>query len=297
VRSSYKSESGRLRLEASYNGLLAQWGTPVSEQDVDGSFGATHVVEAGSPSAPPLVLLHGVGDNSAVMWLLNAAAWSARYHCFAIDTIGGPGKSVPNARYFESFDQVEWLTETLDALSLRKADMVGVSNGAYMAYNYVVSCPGRVRRVVCIEGGMVTDPLKATVGTMKLLFPEILLPTDVNMRRILAKLSSPESTVYTDHPEIVDHIILAMRVHNRRAMFRHRVNRYDPEADTDLRERMLFLLGSHRLQDKRSFVDLLEAGGYAYRVVSRAGHGLNHEQAQIVNEAVLGFLEDASLGV
>ncbi len=286
----FKSERARAAVLASYDELLGCWGTPYEELDVPGSWGLTHCIRAGGTDRPPVVLLHGVGDNSAVMWVANMRDLALHYHCIAVDTLGGPGKSVPDGRYGRSFDQVRWLEEVGDALGLGCHDLVGVSNGAAMAFTFTVARPERVRKAVCIEGGMVVRPLAAMVRTLGLLFPEILVPTDRNMLRIMEKLCSPRSGIAERYPEVVRHMVLAMRTANRSAMFPHTPRKYDPEAARAVREKLYFLLGDHRIEGKRDFIDLLEQGGFRYSIVKDAGHALNHEQPEAACREITGFL-------
>ena len=112
----YRSEkSGRTVLET-YDRLLASWQCEKKERDVETEYGTTHVIECGTESAPPLVLFHGVGDDSALMWICNAPELGKHFRLYAVDTIGGPGKSVPNGNYGKGFDNVRWIDGVLDAL-------------------------------------------------------------------------------------------------------------------------------------------------------------------------------------
>lgn len=67
--------------------------------DIDTTYGTTHVIACGNEDNPPLVLFHGVGDDSALMWNYNAKFLSEHYRIYAVDTIGGPGKSVPSVSH------------------------------------------------------------------------------------------------------------------------------------------------------------------------------------------------------
>ena len=66
------------------------------------------------------------------MWIYNAQELSRHFHLYAIDTLGGPGKSVPNGNYNKEFDDIRWIDETLDRLSNGKAFFAGVSHGGYL---------------------------------------------------------------------------------------------------------------------------------------------------------------------
>ena len=291
--SAYKNREGMEEVIKSYNELLKQWGAEYTEEDVPTSFGITHCILAGNKENPPLVLLHGIGDNSVLMWPYNIGELSKHYFCIAVDTLGGPGKSVPGEDFTkEKFTQRQWLNEVTAHFGLKSFDMAGVSNGGVMAFNYTVMEPGKVRRAICIEGGMVTNPMKSIISFMALMFPEILMPNRKNMVRIIHKLTSPDNDFYDRHPEIVDHLLLLLKNHNRKAMNVHVVYKYDREASVRIRDKFYFLFGDMRMETRRELFNLLGKDGYKYKIIKDAGHGVNHEQADEVNREMISFLDN-----
>ncbi|WNS46572.1 alpha/beta hydrolase [Paenibacillus sp. MMS20-IR301] len=290
----YKSEAGKERVLRSYNKLLLEyWPAEMQELKLATKYGITHCITAGNPANPPLMLLHGVGDNSAVMWMLNIRELAQYYYCIAVDTLGGPGKSIPNGNYTkQSFNQVDWINEIADQLRLGRFYLAGVSNGAYMAYNYTINESGRVINTVCMEGGMVSSPLKAMVRTLMMMFPEILVPTHRNLLKVARKLSSPASGLFDHHPEVGEHLVLLMKNHNQQAMFVHKLQLYDKAQAVAVRDKLYFLLGDYKLEHKREFTAILEDGGFHYTVIPDAGHGINHEQPERINRELIGFLKD-----
>ena len=85
--SRFANTAARSRYEQAYNRTLETAGVDVDVHDVPTAFGSTHVVEAGSRSDPPLVLLHTMSFSSTV-WVRNLAALSQQRRVLAIDTIG-----------------------------------------------------------------------------------------------------------------------------------------------------------------------------------------------------------------
>jgi len=77
-------------------------------------------------------LFHGVGDDAALMWLYNAKDLYEDFTCYAVDTIGGPGLSIPGNDYNKSFEDTLWIEELLNSLRLDKVYMAGVSMGGYL---------------------------------------------------------------------------------------------------------------------------------------------------------------------
>ncbi|MEK4063610.1 MULTISPECIES: alpha/beta fold hydrolase [Paenibacillus] len=289
----FKREAGKERVLRSYNELLGRWATEFRELDIETEYGSTHCITAGDEGNPPLLLLHGVGDNSAVMWMLNMQELSRHFYCIAVDTIGGPGKSIPNANFSKrTFSQVDWITAVADGLGIEKFHLAGVSNGAYMAFNYATCLPERVDGVVCMEGGMITAPVKAMIQTLMMMFPEILVPTRNNLLKVTRKLSSPNSGLFDKHPEVAEHLVLLMKHHNQQAMFVHQLQLYDKEKAVAIRDKLYFLVGDYKLGHKKDFLEILKDGDFRYKVIGDAGHGVNHEQPEIINREIISFLQE-----
>lgn len=288
----FKNDKYRSLIIKSYNKLLKNWNVQYRERNINTSFGQTHTITVGKPYNPPLLLFHGVGDNSAVMWIRNIEELSKSFYCICIDTIGGPGKSIPNQNYNrDSFDQIKWIDEVADNLGIDKFHLVGVSNGACITYNYLSKRGERIYRAICIEGGMIVEnPLKSMMKTLMLMFPYILLPTTSNMRKILKRLSSPHSNFMEIQNDVIDHIILTMKGHNQQAMFVHKLYPYDPERGQKIKDRVLFIVGDHNIDNKKSFINLLKSDQFIYKVVKNAGHGVNHEQPKAVNREIVEYL-------
>lgn len=86
----YRTKKAQQLIAASYDRLLDEWGVATRLKDIETRYGSTRVIVCGNPEAPPLLLLHGVGDDSALMWIYNAAALAPHFRLFAVDTRSGP---------------------------------------------------------------------------------------------------------------------------------------------------------------------------------------------------------------
>lgn len=139
----YKSESGRQAIEAFYRKALARWPMPNQQQTLATRHGDTFVVACGPASAPPVVLLHGSGSNSAV-WMRDVVEWGKANRVYAVDIIGEPGLSAPSRPPLHSDAYAQWLDDVLERLRLPSASVVGVSLGGWIALDYAVRRPARV---------------------------------------------------------------------------------------------------------------------------------------------------------
>jgi pimeloyl-ACP methyl ester carboxylesterase len=104
-------------------------------------------MEAGSPSAPPLVLLHGVGANS-MHWRFQLAGLSGHWHVIAWNAPGyvlsdNLVKDWPSCQ-----DYADSLNDFLTALKIDHLPIMANSFGTRVAQCFAHYYPGRVTRMV-----------------------------------------------------------------------------------------------------------------------------------------------------
>ena len=171
--SAFKTPQGEAKFLAAYEREMKAWPVPYEEMDVHSRFGTTHVIACGPPSAPPLVLLHGY-MATLTMWSPNIAAFSREYRVYAIDVMGQPSRSRPDEPIANVADFASWLTATLDALHLDRVYLAGMSFGGWLALNYAVAAPQRLRKLVLLSpGGLLPMVRQFTVRGMLMVW----LPT------------------------------------------------------------------------------------------------------------------------
>jgi len=146
----YKSADGARVVRERYLELLGRW--PVDNQHlrVPTRQGETFVVACGPESAPPLILFQGSGGNAA-MWMRDVAAWAAHFRVYAVDMIGEPGLSAPSRPPLASEAYALWLDDVMNALSIMRASIIGVSLGGWLALDYATRRPDRVEGLVLLS--------------------------------------------------------------------------------------------------------------------------------------------------
>ncbi|GAA2904675.1 alpha/beta hydrolase [Streptosporangium fragile] len=148
----FTSPEGASAVERRYREYLESWPVPSEHIRVPTGQGETFVVACGPRDAPPLLLLHGSGANTA-MWRADAAAWSRHFRVHAVDIVGEPGLSAPSRPSPASGAYASWLDEVLDALGARRTSIVGVSLGGWLAVDYATRRPERVDRLALLCPG------------------------------------------------------------------------------------------------------------------------------------------------
>ncbi len=106
---------------------------------------ATHVFEAGPPTAPPLLYLHGT--NLGNLWLEYHSTLSQNFHVFAPDPPGFGLTERPDWMRDMS-DYILFFRDLLDELGLDTPVIVGHSLGGWMAVEMAVWYPERVKKLV-----------------------------------------------------------------------------------------------------------------------------------------------------
>jgi pimeloyl-ACP methyl ester carboxylesterase len=291
----FKSEAGMRALMESYDRLVASWGVATEERDLETSYGTTHVILAGSTDNPPLVMFHGVGDNSALMWVYNARELSRHFRLVAVDTMGGAGKSRPDGRYKKGFDLAHWYGNVLDALDIKKAYATGVSYGSYHAQLLLISFPGRVERIVGMAGGLSikgsgSSGISQIVRMMRIFLPEALFPTERNVRKLYTKMDRNGADALLGNAELFKHFQLLLKHYNQQAQMFHNRRPFEEREIAAMRDKALFLIGDTdpfaRLSDP---FPQLRDHGMSFKVVAGAGHALNHTRPREMEAEIVRF--------
>lgn len=154
MKSIYKSAEGERAVRERYLGFLKHWPAANEHVRVPTREGETFVVVSGPREAPPLMLFHGSMANSA-MWMGDVARWAEHFRVYAVDMIGEAGLSAQSRPPLEGDAHALWLDDVLHGLALTRASMVGASLGGWLALDYAIRRPERVKSLaVLCPGGI-----------------------------------------------------------------------------------------------------------------------------------------------
>src|SRR3712207_4402660 len=106
---------------------------------------------AGHADAPPVLLLHGGGYDSAYLsYKPSIGPISQHYSVFAPDWPGYGESDKPGMRYSTEY-YVHFLGRLMDALRLEKASLVGISMGGAISLGFSLRWPQRVEKLVLVS--------------------------------------------------------------------------------------------------------------------------------------------------
>ena len=146
----YQSSEKKEIFRAVYNNILTTM--PFSKRTFETPFGETFLLEAGDPTKPAVMLLHGSCSNSA-FWFNDIMALMNDYHVFAADIPGEAGNSSELRLRLDTPDYADWMAGVLDALSLPRASIAGNSLGGWMALKFATAYPARVEKLLLFASG------------------------------------------------------------------------------------------------------------------------------------------------
>ncbi|WP_259316497.1 alpha/beta fold hydrolase [Kitasatospora xanthocidica] len=283
----FVSEPARAKFLEAYDRAMELWPGPRRELDVETAYGSVHVHCYGAMTGEPIVLLHGHAGHPS-NWYPQIAALGERHPVYAIDTLDDPGRSVQRAVAAGSEENAAWLGEVLAGLGLERVHLVGVSYGGWLALNQAIHAPERLASVTPLDpGGIEKVPARFYAhmvgGLFGMLAPRPLRPA---VGRLLANpaLSAPR--------EMIAPLMLAMRSYKPGG--RPPARPFTDEELASIELPVLVLVGRRSaLLRPRQVVERVTRliPGVRAEIVEKAGHGLNLEQPELVNERLLAFVE------
>ncbi len=282
----WKSPLGRDSYRAAYESALDLWPVPYESQQISTRFGQTHAVVSGPPHGQPLILVPAAIGAGAIQWWPNVARLSAERRVYALDFVGGPGLGSQERTILNRVDCADWLLDVTDQITPDEVDLVGSSQGGWMALNAAINAPGRVRRLGLLAPAASILPIRRWVLAVLRVGPH--LPSFTAAYTVKANFGGR----YRPDDRFVDLATSALRhfTYQEAAVF--------PSvfAEVELRAMpcpTLLMIGDNELiYDAPSALErasgLLPAVTTA--LVSRAGHILNLEQPVVVNQHILDLL-------
>ena len=284
--SNFKTPEGEAKYIAAYETTLTLWPIPYESLEVPTQWGRTHLIVCGPKDGSPLVLLHGM-HLSATMWFSNIAALSRNYRIYAVDTIGGVGRSVVVHPLNGRADLAGWLNEVLDGLRITQTHIVGHSYGGWLALNFALSASERINRLILLAP-VGLQPFVSQFwlrGIRAMLFPRRSLITSF-MKWMTVK-------GFVVNELFVEQFVLGVKNFRSRPQIRVLPTVFTDDELRQIKAHTLLLIGGKEViydpevavNRAKQLIQSIEA-----EVVPNASHGLPMEQPELVNERILEFL-------
>lgn len=143
----FRSREGYEKILSWYDNVVAKFEVPVRSRWVETRFGRTHMLTAGARGGEPLILIPGAA-GSAPLYRRAFPFLAKDFEVFALDPLGGPGKSDPNPLSFSDDSYTQWLDDVVHGLGFESVHIGGQSAGGGLAMKFGVERPGQTRSVI-----------------------------------------------------------------------------------------------------------------------------------------------------
>ena len=285
----FRSSEAEARYFAAYDEALKLWPVQYESKEVDTSFGSTHMLVSGRDDAPPIIFLHGF-SAIATEWYGNIPGISGMYRCYALEIPGDVNKSVLTKPFGNRDGCVSWLSEVMSLLHIDKAAVVGRSYGGWFALNFALLNPDRVNNVILLSPANTFVPLK------KEFYIRALATQLIHQRSVTESFSNwTGAKGYKANKERITLLFEGRRSFNFTRNFTHIIQ---PRIFTDnelksIKPPVLLMLGDQEhLYNPKNAAERARKliKNIRVEVINDAGHSLNMEQKNKVNQLILEFL-------
>lgn len=284
----FKTPAGEAKYMAAYDATMKLWPGPYESYYVPTRFGRTHITASGPKDAPPLVLIHGL-SVSAAMWIPNITELSGSYRLYAPDVMGEVGRSVSEKPMVSRSDCAEWLADVLNEFKIGKTHVAGLSKGGWLALNFAITAPERVKSLVLLAPSSAFTQVKFSffLKALKLAVFPSRQAVDSTLRWV-----SPGAF---NGNKLGENLAEQMFTGLQQMRFMKTVIPR-PFPDEELRAvripTMLLLAEREVLFDIKPFLDRavrlipdIEA-----EIITGAGHYLNLDEPELINDRILRFI-------
>ena len=241
-------------------------------------------------SAPPVVLLHGLG-SSARDWLFQRSVLEAAYPVLAVD-LPGHGRSPRSGRPLTVHGMAQDVRRVLIGEALPASHVIGVSLGACVGLSLALQAPARVRSLTLINGFARLRPA-GTAAAVRMVLRLMLLATAP--MRLVAWHVARTTFPHPQHGDLRRLAARSLRCTSRRAYVSAvgALLAYDVRGDLGrVRCPTLIVAGDDDRTVPLSAARELAHGIHGARFVGLpgSGHAPHYDAPAAVNAAMLEFL-------
>jgi len=289
----FKSAEAKEKFLKVYDQRGKDWPVPSINRMIKTDYGMTFVRISGPETAPPLVLLHGVGGNSLI-WIPNIKELSEKYRTYAVDLIDGGGRSIPTRPTQTADHLTDWLDQLFSGLQLEdRINLAGLSYGGWITSQYALRFPRRLSRIVMLAPAGTVLPLSNEWIQRAM---RIIQPGKEHIREffywLMADLAEKDEFSRQTLDTLVEDAYLSIQCFKMNPPV-------NPVVLTDeqwraIRVPALFVVGrNEKIYSPSEAVERLNqvVPQLKTKIIPDAGHDLTLVQAKMVDQIILEFLK------
>ncbi|MCX7548077.1 alpha/beta hydrolase [Xanthomarina sp. F1114] len=271
-----------------YDATLKVWDVPFKELYIPTTFGTAHVVVSGPDSGEPLVLFHGM-NSSSTMWYPNIKALNADYQVFAIDFILEPGKSF-KTKEIESTEQIAaWYQEVISKLELKSYHLAGASRGGWLAVNLALQNQDKIKSMILLSPAQTFIWIRPSADLLK----NIIYAFSSKDKQIQKSLESMSNDVSNINKKYIEQYAIGRELDstNKFVVDMMPFSKVDFQS---LKMPVLVMIGDNDVINNTKSLKIAEKyiANNQTEEISNAGHFLSVDQAEVVNNKILEFLNN-----
>ncbi len=281
----YPDRAHKAYFEA-YDKTLKKWGVAYEDLYITTSKGIAHVLVSGPKDGTPVVLLHGMSASST-MWYPNAKALAKQYRIFAIDLIIEPGKSHKTGEFEDINEVTAWYEEIFWALKLESFHLVGTSRGGWLAMNIALQSKRDIKSLILLSPVQTFIWIPPSTDLLKNLL-NIFYSKDDGVQRTMETLSIDPSKIDRDY---LAQYRLGLKI-DTMEKFLPQMKPFPNSELQSLKMPVLVLIGDddmfnteHTIQLTKKYIPKGQG-----EIISRSGHFLSVDQAEIVDKKMIDFM-------
>ncbi|MCJ8007827.1 alpha/beta fold hydrolase [Lederbergia wuyishanensis] len=282
----FRTIEGSEKFKQMYDANLSLWKVDYESFYVTTRFGETHILATGPKDASPLILLHGFGFG-ATMWYANIHELSQYYRVYAIDILADFNLSVVTKPYKEKKDCAEWLSDVFHALGIEQAAVCGHSAGGWQAINFSILYPEKVNKLVLLAPAASFIPFYKQFFVR--LFSIMLIPKRSFVINsfcswFVAKGNKVESNLFEQFYLGLKHYKFTKTIVP--SVFSHEdFKKVNMPTLVMVGDKEVIYNYEKMLKKAQQLIPHIKN-----KVIQNAGHALSIEQANVVNDHIIKFL-------
>ena len=288
----YKTEQGKKIAYNSYDKTMELWNIEYKEDYIQTDYGQSHVIVSGEENAPVLILLPGLFAD-ATMWYPNVKDLSRQFKVYTPDMPNYGGKSKPSGKAVEDLqDYRKWFTSILNYYQIEKASVAGLSYGSWLTLALAREMTDTISNIILLDPSETFMPMNSSMAWKGFRY-FMFFPNRKKYEKFFDWMgggySDPQLDVWFEH-------MLDVIEYGSVGMFdvpQHRI--YEPVELEMIKMPVLIMAGGKPIiyESPEKFKEnALKALPHAeVIIVPDAGHGLNMEKPEIVNNKMIEFLK------
>jgi pimeloyl-ACP methyl ester carboxylesterase len=172
----FKSTKGKQQILDLYDTKLEELNISYDYLQVETRFGLTNIIVTGSPSSPPLIVVHG-SNGCAPIALEAYPNLASKFRVYAIDVLAQPNKTLGERLSMKDASYGIWMNEIMDELKLDEVTLAGFSFGGLVILKTLEYKESKVKEVFLASPAYIVNgnPIKALL--------KIFLPMKRYMKR------------------------------------------------------------------------------------------------------------------